>query len=137
MLAKAAVVLDVLVLRLPRALYFGFRAAVLEATDASAELVSIISGFLAATVFLLLFLACKGIAHRLRLKNPGSIAGRSGAALFWLGIAIDRLVHHSTILEMNVESYRRRTAVARQKPRTGSDTKRDSKTQEVSTTHTA
>src|SRR6266436_2963206 len=27
--------------------------------------------------------------------------------------AIDRLVHHSTILEMNVESYRRRTAIER------------------------
>jgi DNA replication protein DnaC len=27
--------------------------------------------------------------------------------------AIDRLVHHATILEMNVESYRRRTALAR------------------------
>jgi len=26
--------------------------------------------------------------------------------------AIDRLVHHSTIFEMNVESYRRRTAEA-------------------------
>jgi DNA replication protein DnaC len=28
--------------------------------------------------------------------------------------AVDRLVHHATILEMNVESYRRRTAIARQ-----------------------
>jgi len=28
--------------------------------------------------------------------------------------AIDRLVHHATILELNVESYRRRAAVARQ-----------------------
>ena len=28
--------------------------------------------------------------------------------------AIDRLVHHATILELNVESYRRRTAVSRQ-----------------------
>ena len=27
--------------------------------------------------------------------------------------AIDRLVHHSTILEMNVESYRRREALDR------------------------
>jgi len=27
--------------------------------------------------------------------------------------AVDRLVHHSTILEMNVESYRRRTAIER------------------------
>jgi hypothetical protein len=26
--------------------------------------------------------------------------------------AIDRLVHHATILELNTESYRRRTAVA-------------------------
>lgn len=30
--------------------------------------------------------------------------------------AVDRLVHHSTILEMNVESYRRRTATAAQAP---------------------
>ena len=30
--------------------------------------------------------------------------------------AVDRLVHHSTILEMNVESYRRRTAQAAQAP---------------------
>ena len=28
--------------------------------------------------------------------------------------AIDRLVHHATILEMNVDSYRRRTAASRQ-----------------------
>jgi hypothetical protein len=27
--------------------------------------------------------------------------------------AVDRLVHHSTIFEMNVESYRRRTAMQR------------------------
>ncbi len=30
--------------------------------------------------------------------------------------AVDRLVHHSTILEMNVESYRRLTATAAQAP---------------------
>ena len=29
--------------------------------------------------------------------------------------AIDRLVHHSTILEMNVESYRRRAAIDRKR----------------------
>jgi DNA replication protein DnaC len=34
--------------------------------------------------------------------------------------AIDRLVHHSVIFEMNVESYRRRTAQGR-KPKTGTD----------------
>ncbi|SIT51972.1 Transopsase, IS21 family (fragment) [Paraburkholderia piptadeniae] len=31
--------------------------------------------------------------------------------------AIDRLVHHSTIFEMNVESYRRRTASDKQNSR--------------------
>jgi IstB-like ATP binding protein len=31
--------------------------------------------------------------------------------------AIDRLVHHSTILEMNVESYRRRAALDRKRGR--------------------
>jgi DNA replication protein DnaC len=30
--------------------------------------------------------------------------------------AVDRLVHHATILEMNVQSYRRRTAQAAQSP---------------------
>lgn len=35
--------------------------------------------------------------------------------------AIDRLVHHAVIFEMNVESYRRRTAVARAKPGSASD----------------
>lgn len=41
--------------------------------------------------------------------------------------AVDRLVHHAVILEMNVESYRRRSATARQR-RTASarDTARDS-----------
>jgi DNA replication protein DnaC len=29
--------------------------------------------------------------------------------------AIDRLVYHSTIIEMNVESYRRRTALERKR----------------------
>jgi hypothetical protein len=45
--------------------------------------------------------------------------------------AIDRLVHHAVILEMNVESYRRRSAAARQqqKPRRSSDTKSDSTAQ--------
>lgn len=42
--------------------------------------------------------------------------------------AVDRLVHHSTIFEMNVESYRRKAAAARvpRKPKTLSDSKRDS-----------
>ena len=35
--------------------------------------------------------------------------------------AIDRLVHHATIFEMNVESYRRRAAIAR-KPKSDQHT---------------
>ena len=31
--------------------------------------------------------------------------------------AVDRLVHHATIFEMNVESYRRRTAIERKQGR--------------------
>ena len=31
--------------------------------------------------------------------------------------AVDRLVHHATIFEMNVESYRRRTAIERKRDR--------------------
>jgi IstB-like ATP binding protein len=40
---------------------------------------------------------------------------------------VDRLVHHSTIFEMNVESYRRRVAAARapRKPRGVNDSKSD------------
>ena len=32
--------------------------------------------------------------------------------------AVDRLVHHATILELNVESYRRRTALSRPRQQT-------------------
>lgn len=33
--------------------------------------------------------------------------------------AVDRLVHHATILEMNVESYRRRAALKENKRKAG------------------
>jgi hypothetical protein len=33
--------------------------------------------------------------------------------------AVDRLVHHATIFEMNVESYRRRTAIERKQKGAG------------------
>ncbi len=33
--------------------------------------------------------------------------------------AVDRLVHHATILEMNVESYRRRAALDRTRKKPG------------------
>jgi hypothetical protein len=51
--------------------------------------------------------------------------------------AVDRLVHHAVILEINVESYRRRSAVTRQKQQTASVNKRDTKPREVTTPQTA
>jgi DNA replication protein DnaC len=39
--------------------------------------------------------------------------------------AVDRLVHHATIIEMNVESYRKRSAAARQSQQKASDSNRD------------
>jgi DNA replication protein DnaC len=45
--------------------------------------------------------------------------------------AVDRLVHHAIILEMNVQSYRQRSAVTRHNQRHPSDTKRDTKQKEV------
>jgi DNA replication protein DnaC len=50
--------------------------------------------------------------------------------------AVDRLLHHAVILEMNVESYRRRSAATRQKQRPASDSKRDTKAQKVATEQT-
>jgi hypothetical protein len=47
--------------------------------------------------------------------------------------AVDRLVHHAVILEMNVESCRRRAAASRHNPRNTSDSKRDTKAKEVTT----
>jgi hypothetical protein len=41
--------------------------------------------------------------------------------------AVDRIVHHAVILEMNVESYTQRAAAKRQKQHTASDSKRDTK----------
>ncbi len=50
--------------------------------------------------------------------------------------AVDRLVHHAVILEMNVESYRQRCAVTRQKRTAAHDSKRDSKAKPVVTPDT-
>jgi hypothetical protein len=47
--------------------------------------------------------------------------------------AVDRLVHHAVILEMNVESYRQRSAAARHNRRAASDSKRAIKHKEVVT----
>ena len=44
---------------------------------------------------------------------------------------VDRLVHQSVILEMNVRSYRQQVAAARQKPRLGRDSTRDTSPSDI------
>ena len=51
--------------------------------------------------------------------------------------AVDRLVHHAVILEMNVQSYRQRSAAIRQKQRPSSDSKGDTKQKEIITASSA
>lgn len=51
--------------------------------------------------------------------------------------AVDRLVHHATILEMNVESYRRRSAENRQAQQKARDSKRETKPDNNTETHEA
>ncbi|MFO7759660.1 MAG: ATP-binding protein [Roseovarius sp.] len=61
------------------------------------------------------------IARRFETRSPGVIANQPFSA--WKQVfpdksmpvaAIDRLVHHATILELNVDRYRRRAAAGRQ-----------------------
>jgi hypothetical protein len=47
--------------------------------------------------------------------------------------AVDRLVHHAVILEINVESYRQCSATSRKRQRPVSDSKPDTKQHEVIT----
>jgi hypothetical protein len=47
--------------------------------------------------------------------------------------AVDRLVHHAVILEMNVHSYRQRSAATRQTQHSPSDSKRDTQQKEIIT----
>src|SRR3546814_955334 len=63
------------------------------------------------------------IAHRYERPSLAITANQPFSA--WTNVfpdpamavaAIDRLVHHSTIIEMNAESYRNRSAVARSNP---------------------
>ncbi|HYH18866.1 MAG TPA: ATP-binding protein [Azospirillum sp.] len=46
-------------------------------------------------------------------SSSGALCGVRGQAMTLA--AIDRLVHHATIFEMNVESYRRRAALERKR----------------------
>ena len=48
--------------------------------------------------------------------------------------AIDRLVHHSTIFELNVESYRRKKAASDKQTRRDSTTEKDQRPRQTAAT---
>jgi hypothetical protein len=83
-LTSTGVVLDVAVLRLPRALYFGFRVGAVEA-GLDPTLASIVSGFAVAGVVLALLWLCRALIRRTRIKDPGPLAMRLGNILFAVG----------------------------------------------------
>lgn len=85
-LRPTAVLLDFAV-RSVRALFFGFRAAAVEA-GVNFSLSSIISGFIVTGLLLALLWISAQAGRRFRLKNPGPVAIWAGAVLFWLGCAI-------------------------------------------------
>jgi hypothetical protein len=79
-----AVVLDVAFVRLPRALYFGFRAGAVEA-GLDITLASIMSGFVVFGFVLALLWGCRALVRRTRIKNPGPLAMRLGNISFAVG----------------------------------------------------
>jgi hypothetical protein len=85
-LRPTAVVLDVAV-RTVRGLYFGFRAAAVEA-GAGLPLASIISGFIVIGLLLGLLWIIARAARKFRMKSPSPASIRLGTVLFWLGCAI-------------------------------------------------
>jgi hypothetical protein len=82
-LRPTAVVIDV-ALRLPRALYFGFRAGAVEA-GLDLALASILSGFAVAVLVLALAGLCRALARRARIRDPGPIAIQLGNVSLWIG----------------------------------------------------
>lgn len=85
-LRPTAVVLDVAV-RSVRALYFGFRAAIV-AMGADLSVASIISGFIVTGLLLGLLWVSALAVRKFRVKSPTSNAILVGTVLFWLGCAI-------------------------------------------------
>ncbi len=82
-LRPTAVLLDVAV-RLPRALYFGFRAGAVEA-GLDRTPASIMAGFAVAGVVLAFLWVCRALVRRTRIRHPGPLTMRLGNILFWIG----------------------------------------------------
>jgi hypothetical protein len=85
-LRPTAVILD-LFIRVPLALYSGFRAAI-GAMGASNVLASVIAGFIVSGILVgLVWLAAMAI-QKVRMKNPSQRTLTIGTVIFWIGCAI-------------------------------------------------
>lgn len=85
-LGPTAIFLDLLI-RVPRALAGGLRAAIMQ-MGAPNSLASVISGFIVAGLLLgLLWLAVKAV-RKFRVKSPSQKVLLAGTALFWMGCVI-------------------------------------------------
>ena len=85
-LRPTAIFLELLI-RVPRALAGGFRAAIME-MGAPNSLASVISGFIVAGMLLgLLWLAVKAV-RKFRMKSPSPKVLLAGTVLFWIGCTI-------------------------------------------------
>jgi hypothetical protein len=83
LLGPTSVILDLLI-RLPRALYGGFRGAIIAmgAADATA---SIIPGFIVAEILPGLFWFLATSIRKFRMKSPGRKTLLIGTVAFWIG----------------------------------------------------
>jgi hypothetical protein len=86
-LKPAAVVLDVIIFKLPRALYFGFRAGLVEA-GLNFRTAGILSFCLVSIVLFLVVWLSRSLLRYFRAREPSLIAIRTGAALFWIGCGV-------------------------------------------------
>jgi hypothetical protein len=85
-LRPTAVILD-LIIRLPRALFGGFHAALI-ATGASDSVASIVAGFIVAAILVGLIWGAARLIQKIRLKSPSPPALMIGRIAFWAGCAI-------------------------------------------------
>jgi hypothetical protein len=85
-LRPTSVILDLLI-RLPRALYGGFRGAIIAmgAADATA---SVIAGFIVAGILLGLIWLIATSIRKFRMKSPGRKTLLIGTVVFWIGCVI-------------------------------------------------
>ena len=85
-LRPTAVILDLLI-RIPRALFGGFRAALI-AMGAPDALASVLAGFIVSAIIVGLVWGATRLVQKIRLRNPSERSLMIGRVIFWVGCAI-------------------------------------------------